>query len=329
MDPKDSPWSQNQKARDAESRRNNGIALGAIIGSILVIGYLMSTTRTSSTSSQVVAQPVPDRYEKLLKLGADLQYYAGARKVFEACLKEKAEALAPISTATLNACQPGKLNLSRVQRYELAYESSTFLDYTPIQRKIFERCLKVQADTLASALNKIVGGCENAVNNPTRTQKAALQAEQDGFEAANQARQDAFEAEKQVRENAELRAKPIPSMVAVSVQSTANNLGINVFLTVTDANDQEIAVTGEVEILLTAKKYPNEWIVLRGTKDILSSEFTSGTRGQGTFKRDATFIEVLKNYDTQKYSGAYGEAQVTFKTKFHGDFKAKDFVSYP
>lgn len=198
------------------------------------------------------------------------------------------------------------------------------MDYTIVQRKIVNACFKRMAIAHVPTTEKISDACNlyDKKMQLTQAERDALQVEKDQLTAKNAALKAAEEARLK-------NEGPAPAMISIQTQPTANNLGLNMFLTVLDANDQEIAVSGELEIQLSKKEYPDEWIIYKDTMRVVAGDFVYGTSGRGAFKQDAKFTQILKNLDTQSASGAYGEARVVLKTKFHGSFAAKEFVSYP
>jgi hypothetical protein len=124
-------------------------------------------------------------------------------------------------------------------------------------------------------------------------------------------------------------AEPIPYQIEITQQATPSNMGLDVYIVVTDSNGETIDVTGDAHVTFMYSDYPNTYKALERTVPVSKYTYTDGTRGQGAFKRNARFAQILRNIDTTAISGKSGEINLEFQTPTHGTFRAKTSVFYP
>jgi hypothetical protein len=124
--------------------------------------------------------------------------------------------------------------------------------------------------------------------------------------------------------------EPTPYQIEIQVQDTPSNMGVDAFLTITDTAGQNIDVTGTATIKMLYNDYPSEDLLFfEDYVQVNPVSFVSGTRGQGSFKRDTRFVQILSNLSTGRVSGKTGTVYLDFHTPTHGDFQAKTSVFFP
>lgn len=115
----------------------------------------------------------------------------------------------------------------------------------------------------------------------------------------------------------QLTNAPAPASAELTVQDTPDNYGVALFLTLRDAEGQEMSGVGRANVTAFEGSTAEGEPLWSGDYRLVPASFTKGTRGQGPFQQDAYFAR-LGSATTQQLFGKTGQ-YMTFRVIFTPD----------